>query len=401
MKRILAIAIIAIMGFSMVGATYADTDKRDVESSEIMKFSLEEAIDYALEHNRDMKIQDINIEKADLGYDETRYGIRKYNSMPDKTQYSIKVDDTGETEVTIEELGKDNIEAIQRKLNDLGVTKRSAQLGVDIAKWNKDIKINQIKYDVEKAYYDLQQIKNQYDIAKEGLNLARTIYDQSKVMFDVGTISEQQLLASEVSLAQAESGLEEARKYYELQKMSFNNTLGLDLTTDIELTSQLTYEPHDYIKVEEGVKEALEKNAGLKVVKENYELSKLSLEATKIKYTPNTFRYKEKELGIQEAAKSLDTVKIGVEMGVRSAYLSLDTAEKQIKTYQKASDKAKKSYDISQLRYKVGEGTLNDVTKARIDYMNAKKELNNKIHAYNLALLDYRYSKGLGKNVIG
>ncbi len=132
-----------------------------------------------------------------------------------------------------------------------------------------------------------------------------------------------------------------------------------------------------------------------------YELSQLTFKALRAKYsTPNQYKYREQEIAVEQAAKNFDMAKNGVEMSIRAAYHSLITAEKQIKIYEKAVENAQKAYELVELGYNLGQNTSNDVTKARIELMDAKKNLSKQIHAYNLALLDFKYSVGLGKNTI-
>jgi outer membrane protein TolC len=84
-------------------------------------------------------------------------------------------------------------------------------------------------------------------------------------------------------------------------------------------------------------------------------------------------------------------------MGVKSAYLNLQTAEKQISTYEKAVEQAEQALKIAETTFELGKSTSSEVTEANINLMNAKKSLSQQIHAYNLALLDYEYSIGIGK----
>lgn len=289
---------------------------------------------------------------------------------------------------------------MQQSLIDNGGFERSIDLSLQIPTYNKELTINQVKYNVEKAYYDLKLAEEQVNIAKESLELANKQYEQSKKMHELGTISTQQLLSIELAVSQAQSGFDAAMMGYELQKMSFNNTLGLPLDQKIVLTSDIEYKEHEDIDLDESIKTALENNAGLKIAQENYEISKLTLQATKVRYPEITYKYREQEIAVEEALKNLETAKNGVEMGVRSAYLSLITSEKQINTYEKAVQNAQKALELAELSFELGQGTSNEVTQARIDLMNAKKSLAEQIHSYNMALLDFDYSIGLGKNPV-
>jgi len=394
MKKFLALTIAAVMLFSLSVITYADDNLDEIDPNEELELSLEKAIDYALKHSRDMKIQDLEMKKAQLQYDQGRHEAREfeeqieeYENLPDEIKSQMR----GEV-----------IPIIERELLELGVLDRQAKLTRQIAIWNKEIKENEIKYNVEKAYFDLLQSEKELEIARESLELANRQYEQSQKMYELGTISHQQLLSAEFAVFQAQSALDMAVVGYELEKMSFNNTLGLPLSQKIKLTDKIEYKNHEEINLEEAIETAFENSALIKVSKENYELSELTFKAVRAKHvTPNQFKYREQEIAVEQAAKSLDNAKNGVEMQVRTAYYSLITAEKQIKTYERAVENAERAYELAELSYSLGQNTLNDVTKARIDLMDAKKNLSKQVHAYNLALLDFKYAISLGKNTIG
>lgn len=370
MKKFISITLI-IMLLSSIFIVYAE----DVETPtkpqvpKAMSFTIEEAIQYALDHNRDIKIQDIHIEKAEIGSSKTIFETNKY------ADYEI----------------------VNKRLRDLGVARRAGKLQTDIAHWNKDITINEIEYNTTKIYYDLFKAKEMVSIAEEGLALAKNVYDQSILHHKLGTISSQQLLFAETELKQAESNLDSAKLGYEIQKMNFNDELGLPLTTSIQLKSNISYTKHADIDLEGAVKEGFENNAMLKVLQENYEISKLTLEAISIKYPSNTFNYKEQDAQIEETLKNLEKSKNMVEFQVRSSLLIAETEGKQIDTYKKSVEKSENIYRLSLLSFDVGEITVNDVASSRIGLMNTKAELLNKIHSYNIAMLDFEYSKGLGK----
>ncbi|RKD33505.1 TolC family protein [Thermohalobacter berrensis] len=398
MKRIFSFLLICTMVLSLVASGYAidnsseqttETEKettvnQEEKSLQVRQFTLEEAINHALEHNRDLRISDISIKKAEVSYDDAIRVVKDYNKNKD-------------------ELDKYPIPAemlVDRKLLELGVIERSLELSVNLAKWNKQIRENEIKYNVQKAYYDLLLARKGMEIAKESLALAKDQYNKGKTMYELGTISSQQLLEMELAVSQAQSGYDASKMGYEMQKMNFNNTLGLPLDQDVELIDDIKYKEYEAIDLEKSIEDAFKNNAGLKVAKENYELAKLTLEAIKARYPEITYKYREQQIKVEEAAKNLENTKAMIEMGVRSAYLQLITAEKQIKTYEKAVEKAERALELAQISFELGQSTSTEVTQARIALMDAKKKLTEQIHAYNMALLDFKYSTGLGKTEI-
>ncbi|MTI66956.1 MAG: TolC family protein [Firmicutes bacterium] len=389
MKKIFTYVFVLVLTLSLITTSYAQDNEKVIESSNEskdlkeaeIKFNLEKAIHYALENNDSMEIQELNIKKTEVSYDKNISDVDDFEDAPSYIQNQTPV--------------------VQRKMFKLGIMEKSADLSLNIAKWNKDIKINEIKYNVEKAYYDLAQAKKGVEIAKESVELAKEQFEQGKKMYELGTISNQQLLNIELGLARAQSGLDSAKMGLEMQEMNFNNTLGLDLDKKINLTDNVSYKEHEEIDLQEAITKALESNKSLEVTKTNHEISKLTLEAIKARYPKNTYKYREQEIEVKKAAKSVETAEKGIEMGVRSAYLQLTTAEKQIATYEKSVEKSERAYELAKLSFELGKSTTTEVNQARIDLMNAKKDLSSQIHSYNMALLDFRYSQGIGKTQIG
>lgn len=395
MKKILSLVIVVIMLFSLSIAAYGEdsnVEENEVQDSEI-ELTLEDAIKYALEYSRDIKIQELDIKRAELQYEQSKSDIRdfeeqieEYENLPSELKFLMR----GET-----------IPIIEKNLLELGVLERQAKLSKQISIWNREIKENEIKYNVEKAYFDLLQREKELELANEGLELAKNQYEQSKKMYELGNISNQQLLSVELAVAQAQSSVDMAEMAYQIQLMNFNNILGLPLESKVKLLDKIEEKEYEEIDLEKVIETAMENSAVIKVAQENYELAELTFKAVKAKHvTPNQYKYREQEIAVEQAAKALENTRNGVEMAVRASYYNLVAYEKQIKTYEKAVENAQSSYELAELSYNLGKNTSSEVTQALIDLMSAKKNLSNQIHAYNMALLDFKYSIGLGKNMI-
>ena len=355
------------------------------EKAKVMSLSLEKAVEYALENSKDMEIQKIELQKSEVAYKQNIKAIIAAEKASDVT-----IDVPRTYEVTAD----DNV---NRSLVSLGVSRKSVELAYQIAKWNLEMKENQIEYNVEKAYFDLLQMEKELNIALENLNLSKKQYEMGKKRLDVGVISEQQLLGLEMGLLQAQNVFDSTKMYLELQLMSFQNTLGLPFNQDVSLTDTIDYKKYEPINIGISIEKGLKNNTGIKTAKESYEISELTLKAVSGRFPENTYKYREQAVEVAKAAKNLETAKNGVEMSIRSAYLNLLTAEKQIITYEKTVEQAQKAVLVAELSFELGQNTATEVTQANISLMNAKSNLNKQIHAFNMALLDYEYSIGIGK----
>lgn len=380
------IAIVLILSMSVpIHAETIIADNTTEVVEEVVKFTLKEAIDYALLNSKEMNLQRLELAKSEVQYTQNRKAVRSAQDF-----YDLDINIPRTYEVTPD----DNV---NRAMIKNGASLRQVELAWNIANWNLDLKENQIKYNVEKAYFDLKKAENELIIANENLTLSQRQYDLGKLRLQVGLMSKQQLLGLELGLSQAKSVFVASDMAYKLQQMSFKNIIGLDLGIRVELTDTLEKKAYEPISLDDSIKLAFENNVNIKIAEESYEIQKLVLKATSGRFPEITYRYREKATEVAKAEQTLMTVKNGVEMGVRSANLGLITAEKQIATFELAVKQAEEALRITELSFQLGQNTANDVTQANINLMNAKKSLAQQIHAFNLALLDFEYSTGIGK----
>lgn len=373
------------MILSINSITYASNS----EKNEIIKFNLKDAIDYAMENSRDIKIQKLELERAKSQHTEfSDYISKGDDEYKEEYYYALSLPPTH----------KNN--TINKALKDNGAKKKNVDLALNIAKWNIELMENKIRYDVEKAYYNLLQKKEELDISNEGLKLVMEQYTQSEKMFELGTISQQQLLGAELGLYQAQSLYDSVLIEYELEKMSFNNTLGLPLMQEVELVGKIEFIVYEYIDFESDIKKAHENNALLKVASESKEIARLGLRAVENSSHNSGVFHREAVVELERADNNLQSMKDTVEISVRSSGMLLLNTGKQIKNYTTAVKKAQKNYELAKLSFELGKNTPNEVDKARIELMNAKRNLSKQIHAYKLALLDYNYRIGLGKDIL-
>ncbi|MCR3955281.1 MAG: TolC family protein [Gudongella sp.] len=361
--------------------------EEEATEEEVFKLSLQEAIDYALENSKEMVIQRIELEKSELEYKQNKNSIK---DTEDALELMDRLSIPRRYEVTPDE-------NVNRALIKNGGAMKQVELVYNMAKWNHDTTENQIRYNVEKAYFDLLQTEKELKISEENLALSQKQYELGELRYDLGMISQQQLLGLGLSLSQAQSGYESAKMYYGLQKMSFRNTIGLDLDKEFELIDTIEYREYEPIVLEDAIESGLENNSNILIAERTVEIQELTLQATLSRFPPNTYRYRTQEQEILNAEMNLQAAKNGVEMQVRSAVVNLTTAEKQIATYEKAVFQASEGVRIAELSFELGQNTPTEVAQANLNLMNAKKNLAQQIHAFNMALLDYKYSIGIGK----
>ena len=382
----------SIYTFAVGSTTVSNAERINIgilseKEQKLFKLTLKEAIDYALEHNKDISIQDIKIEKQQFEYDQNMRDIKKYdNSEKGAMDYPPAIYPAVTPEKPVNE-----------RLYEVGAVQRHIDFTLQQVKKDKEKLINDITNNVRKAYYDLLLKEEEKNIAEENLKLAQEQYKKNKLMLENGQISEHQLLMANMSVTQAKSTYEAAKVMYEVQLLNFNSTLGMELDTQVVLVDKITVPEYEAIDLEKSIESALKDNKTLKAAKENYEIQKIILEALSIKYPNITYKYKEQQMAIEEAEKNLRSAEVIIEMGLRSAYSNLTSVRDNIEIYQESIKLAERSLEIAELNYELGMNTINDVAEARISLMNAKKSYMGHLHQYHTALINFQDSMGVTK----
>ncbi len=93
--------------------------------------------------------------------------------------------------------------------------------------------------DVQKQFYNLLLLQNRIKVAQTTVNNAQERYNQARVDYQNGLISEYQLLTTQVDLENAKPPLVQLQNAYSDAEMLFKFTIGVDLSRPIVLKGSL------------------------------------------------------------------------------------------------------------------------------------------------------------------
>lgn len=314
-----------------------------------------------------------------------------------------------------------------------GATKQ-AKAGYLSAVANQQAAWNEMRSTVTNGYFQVLQAENMAKLSQEAVDRLNEHLKNVQAQYDVGVVAKVDVLRSQVELSNAEQDLIKAQNGYDISVASMDRIVGLPMDTDLKLVNLLTYTPYDkeldyclqyaadhrpeLTKAKEGIRAA---EGALLVARSGYQpqigasftqsLGKGKGDnwpgdgknnwAAGLSVSMNVFdsgvTYSRIHGAKENYSKALsqyrDTVD-GVNLDVRSKYLSLREAEKRIHTTDVAVERAEEDYRIAQLRYQAGVGTNTDVIDASVALTQAKVN-------YLQALYDYNTSKTDLKTAIG
>lgn len=365
-KKLAAMLIVFVLAILASVPQVARADDIADEKS----FSLQQAIDYALKNSPLIAICDTGIQKAKVSLSEAKSAYKKAEDA-------------------------DNA-SFENSLTEQGYYMRSAEMALKIAEQKKAQTVESIKFTVENNYFTLLNAQENLNIQSGILELAKENMDMANIRYNLGTISEIDLLSFKTSLAQAEVNLKSAQRALEYAQMNFNNALGLPLKTKVNLTDEIEIQAPKNVDIDEKVAEALQNRMEIISAKEQYEVDNLYLEITAKWYPSNTYKYQSAKQTAESSEYTLTKAIQTVEISVRKAYIDMLNAYESLDVMQQKEQQLQKSYDVMKIKYENGMGTNIDLLEAlnelrEIKLSKAKAELE-----YNLAKKKFEASYGVG-----
>ena len=289
-----------------------------------------------------------------------------------------------------------------------------------------------IRYTATAAYYQILQDRNLIDVEQESVNTLQEHLDNVNAQYRVGTVAKSDVLASQVQLANAQQALVSAQNNYDIAVSSLNNIIGLPTDTVLDIRDQLKYTKYDLTQ-DDCTNYALDNRADGAAARYAVKVAEAGVDTAKAGYQPTVnavasktiagdreFRKNQAEswkAGLQaswdvfdngltqasvnsanmalakakEAAAQTDDQ---IRLDVRTAYLGLQAAEKNIQTTSVAVTRAEEDYKIAQVRYSAGVGT-------NLDVMHANEKLTTARTNYYTALYNYNTSKAALDKAMG
>jgi len=316
----------------------------------------------------------------------------------------------------------------------LKVSALDVELAVEQARSSRIDMVEQ----VTKAYYGIL-------LAKQSQDLYQSVYDNAvenndivKKKFDVGAVSEYDLIRSNVTVQNALPNVIEAEYTVTLALWQLKALLGIDLQREIDVIGSLMDYVHVLDKSYDISQLNLENNTTLKQLDMQEQMLEHAVKITKLANVPslsvsaaylytalgndgkffkkeawNPYSYAGLQLNIpifagnkrraatREARLNLTNLQLqreNVERQLRVGIVQyLNNMQSSVKKYHASAatvDQAQRGYDIAVKRYDVGRGTLVDIDNSQLALTQAELQRNQSI--YNFLTAKVSLDKVLG-----
>ena len=318
-------------------------------------------------------------------------------------------------------------------------THQLAKLGFDIAKVQEIQAKHDLIRNVKIGYFALLKTEKFLGVAIQTEKQIGEHYKVAASFFEVGIIPKNDLLQSEVQLAQAKQYVIQADNGVSIAKSTFNTILRRDVNEPVEVVDILTYSPFTEV-LDDCIHKAYLNRPELKEMALKVEEARKQITLAKSPFyptlslqlyyrkqgdTPNVngtkfqpeeswniftsmnwtlwewgktyYSVNASKISLIQAEDAQTQIRDIVTLEVKNAFLKLQESEKNIKVTETAIDSAEENFRLNEARYKEQVATTTDVmdaqtllTQAQINYYNALSD-------YNIARAQLERAMGVEK----
>ena len=316
-----------------------------------------------------------------------------------------------------------------------------ADLGLDIAEFTEKLTRQDVILDAKNAYFLILKAQKLMDVADETVKQIAAQKDVAENMYQVGMSPLNDLLQSQVQLANAKQALITAKNNLDLTKSQFNTLLRRQVNSPVSVVDILDFTP--WVQSIENCLSQAKNNRleievsdlEIQIAEKDYKLSQrdfypsVNLVGTWTKrgtdwdvdggegigdkdfwdirataswdfwqWGRTKYGAKEKLSRLSQAKLRKEQVLDNIDLEVKQAYLKVQESQKNITTIEKAIEQAKENLRITEERYKEQVSTTTDV-------LVAQTLLTETMTNYYNALYDFKIAKailyrGLGQEVL-
>jgi outer membrane protein TolC len=291
--------------------------------------------------------------------------------------------------------------------------------------------------DAKNAYFSVLKTQKLMDVANDTVRQIAAQKEVAENMYQVGMSPLNDLLQSQVQLANAKQRLITAQNTMEIAKSQFNTLLRKPVNSPVVIADILDYEPFDYdinyclTQAEKNRLEIQVADIEVKIAEKDYQLSQRNyypsvnltgtwtrrgtdwdvnggegisdqdfwdIRATATwdfwQWGRTAYGVREKLSRLSQAQSRKKEIIDNINLEVKQAYLRTIESENNITTIEKAVEQARENLRITEERYKEQVSTTTDV-------LVAQTLLTDTMTNYYSALYDYKIAKAVLYRAIG
>ena len=283
-----------------------------------------------------------------------------------------------------------------------------ASMGLDVAEISEKLTRQDIILDAKNAYFSILKSQKLMDVAEDTVKQVTAQKEVAENMYQVGMSPLNDLLQSQVQLANDKQRFITAQNNLEISKSQFNTLLRRPVNAPVAIVDILDYTPFDQ-DINYCLTQANQNRLELQVADLEVQIAQKDYQLSKRNYFPSIdltgtltrrgtdwdvdggdgiadkkfwdirataswdfwewgrtrYGVKEKLSRLSQAKYSKENILDNIELEVKQAFLRTKESEKNITTIEKAIEQAKENMRITEERYKEQAATSTDILIAQ------------------------------------
>jgi outer membrane protein TolC len=298
--------------------------------------------------------------------------------------------------------------------------------------WQKAATLAQLEYQAKQAFYDALASEALVSVAEASVKSFQRNLSDAQEMFDVGMVSEFEVLRSQTELGSREADLVEARNIQRLAHANLRRTIAVPQNTPLVLEPKLDYLPYTP-EIDELVNHANEHRPEIQSLKKGIEAAKADVDRVRGQFKPQaganvqwqnvdnggltqpdgwTFSLagqwdiyaggKRKHELVESKARlrsledQLRDLEALVQLDITQAYIQIRDSMARIVSERGNLEFGREGLRLSELRFQEGVGTQSETLDAELALTNAERSL---VQAFrDLAVANATLERAIGKS---
>ena len=409
------------------------------ETGQVLKVTLDDAINVALSDNPTIKVAEQQIEVKKISKDEAWQSLLPSLDFNGTVQYTVLAAVMKLNGMEFK-MGQDNTSTWNGQFQislpvfaptvyaTMNLTETDLANAFEQSRSSKLDLVNQ----VTKAYYQVILAQDSYDVLCKSFEQAQKNFNVVNSLYELGGTSEYDKISAEVQLRSLNPTVIQARNAVTMAKLQLMVLMGVDPETEIVIEGSLEdYEDQLYVEALGAGSYSLADNTNMRQLKLNETMLNQSLRVQKMNFLPtmalsgtyafqslyndnwNVFDYnwvksssivlsmsipifrmgnftklRSTKLQISQLSENIGYTEKQLGMQVRSYVDNMKANAEQVASNREAIEQAEKGREIASKRYEIGKGTILELNNSEVSLTQAKLTYSQSIYNYLAAKAD-------------
>jgi outer membrane protein TolC len=295
-----------------------------------------------------------------------------------------------------------------------------------------------LTFNVRAAYWSLYKAMQIKKVVDENVEQVRAHLKDVENMMVQGMTTKNDVLKVQVQLSDMQLRQIDAANNVRLAMIGLNNTIGISLSTEIQLESDVVHQPREDEDLNKLIEQAHEKRPEVKATKSRVKAGEAGVTAARAGWFPQVYlsgnyyysrpnsrifptqdvfkdtwdvsvgvsldiwnwgttlhQTDQAEAQLAQARDALGQVEDGITLDVTQAYLNLEQAKQKIGVARQGVAQAEENYRVTTKRFNAGLASTSDLIDAEVALLQAKTNETNTLVDYKLA--QARIAKAIGE----